>query len=143
MGSTPPDAHIEGDGPIVFFDGVCGLCNRFVDWVIARDRHARYRFAPLQGETAAAMGVTPKAADPALWSIVFVDGSGARERSDAVLTIATGLGGIYRTAAVLRWVPRPVRDWLYDRIARRRYRFFGKRDACRMPTPEERDRFLP
>jgi predicted DCC family thiol-disulfide oxidoreductase YuxK len=121
---------------------VCGLCNRFVDWVIARDRNGRYHFAPLQGETAAAIGVTPQEADPARWSIVFVDGSGTLERSDAVLSITTGLGGVYRLAGVLRGIPRPLRDWVYDRIARRRYRFFGKREACRMPTPEERDQFL-
>jgi predicted DCC family thiol-disulfide oxidoreductase YuxK len=135
--------RVHGDGPIVFFDGVCGLCNRFVDWVLARDRHGRYRFAPLQGKTAAGLGVTPQAADPAVWSIVFVDGSRVLERSDAVLTIATGLGGAYRLVGALHWVPRPVRDWVYDRIARRRYRIFGKRDTCRMPAPEERGRFLP
>ncbi|HEX9593374.1 MAG TPA: DCC1-like thiol-disulfide oxidoreductase family protein [bacterium] len=143
MGGGPAEDRTQGEGPIVFFDGVCGLCNRFVDWVIARDRHGRYRFAPLQGDTARAMGMEPQAADPALWSIVLVDGAGARERSDAVLTIAMGLGGVYRLAGALRRIPRPLRDWVYDRIARRRYRFFGKRDACRVPTEQERHRFLP
>jgi len=131
------------DRPIVFFDGVCGLCNRFVDWVITRDGRGQFVFAPLQGSTARAMGVEPRTADPALWSIVLVDDSGVRERSDAVLVIAAGMGGVYRLASALRWIPRPLRDWIYDRIARRRYRFFGKRDACRMPTEAERDRFLP
>ena len=140
---TPGPQPAPPDRPIVFFDGVCGLCNRFVDWVIVRDRRGRFVFAPLQGATARAMGVEPRTADPGRWTIVLVDGSGVRERSDAVLAVAVALGGGYRVAAVLRWIPRPVRDWVYDRIARRRYRFFGKREACRMPSAAERDRFLP
>jgi len=143
MDDPPNPRPAPPDRPIVFFDGVCGLCNRFVDWVITRDGRGHFVFAPLQGSTARAMGVEPRTADPALWSIVLVDGSGVRERSDAVLLIATELGGVYRLATTLRWIPRPLRDWLYDRIARRRYRFFGKREACRMPSEAERDRFLP
>lgn len=143
MDDPPSPRPAPPDRPIVFFDGVCGLCNRFVDWVITRDGRGHFVFAPLQGSTARAMGVEPSTADPALWSIVLVDGSGVHERSDAVLLIAAGLGGAHRLATILRWIPRPLRDWVYDRIARRRYRFFGKREACRMPSEVEQDRFLP
>jgi len=143
MEDSPGPRPSPTQRPIVFFDGVCGLCNRFVDWVITRDGRGHFVFAPLQGATARAMGVEPRTADPALWSIVLVDDTGVRERSDAVLVIAAELGGVYRLATTLRWIPRPLRDWVYDRIARRRYRFFGKRDACRMPTEAEQDRFLP
>jgi len=143
MDGLPGPRTAPTDRPIVFFDGVCGLCNRFVDWVIRRDGRGRFVFAPLQGATARAMGVEPRTEDPALWSIVLVDASGVRKRSDAVLLIAAELGGAYRLATTVRWIPRPLRDWVYDRIARRRYRFFGKRAACRVPTEAEQDRFLP
>ncbi len=142
-------------GPVIFFDGVCGLCDGFVDFVMARDRRAAFRFAALQGETASgvlreggsARGPSaPPAGDGAgewMRSILLRDRDGLHRKSDAVLRILVGLGGPWRLLGLLRLVPRPLRDIAYDFIARNRYRWFGKRDTCRMPTPEERERFLP
>lgn len=178
-------------GPVIFFDGVCALCNAFIDFVMARDRRGVFRFAALQGETAAgllrepgapmestlrpvrplsewppipksesdsgaaegtagggaeaAAPPTPPASDAGNWmrSIVLRDKDGLHRKSEAALRVLIGLGGAWRLAGWLRIIPRPLRDAVYDIIARNRYRWFGKREACRMPTPAERDRFLP
>jgi predicted DCC family thiol-disulfide oxidoreductase YuxK len=137
--------------PIIYYDGLCGLCDGFARFVVARDRLARYRFAPLQGETARvrlganlpldALSTIVLEDDPALRPIGAADG--LRVRSDAALAILAGLGHGWGAVRVLRIVPRPIRDWVYNFIARHRLRWFGRRDACRIPGPDERDRFLP
>ncbi len=137
--------------PIIYYDGLCGLCDGFARFVVARDRLARYRFAPLQGETARvrlganlpldALSTIVLEDDPALRPIGAADG--LRVRSDAALAILAGLGHGWGVVRVLRIVPRPIRDWVYNFIARHRLRWFGRRDACRIPGPDERDRFLP
>ncbi|MXY47657.1 MAG: DUF393 domain-containing protein [Gemmatimonadetes bacterium] len=137
---------------MLFFDGVCGLCNRFVDFMLQADRQHRFRFAPLQGETARRLlGMhnqagghepgDPQAGDPR--SFIFLDTDRQYEQSNAVLHALIRLGGAWRLIAVLYVFPRPQRDFIYHIVARNRYRWFGRRDACRMPTPKERDRFLP
>jgi predicted DCC family thiol-disulfide oxidoreductase YuxK len=126
----------------VYFDGYCGLCDRFVRFVVARDRRGRYRFAPLQGTTA--RNRLPESPDPAaLTTVVLEDGGRFRVRSDAALAVLAGLGGLWRLAALLRIIPRPLRDAVYDWIARHRFRWFGRREQCRVPGPDERERFLP
>ena len=126
--------------PVVYFDGYCGLCNGFVDFVLARDRRRRFRFAPLQGTTATARFGAPGDVDPT--TILLEDSGTVYERSTAALRIITDLGGVWRLAGILRLVPRFIRDAIYDWIARHRYGWFGKRDACRLPSPEERAVFL-
>ena len=127
---------------IIYFDGLCNLCDGFVRFVLARDRHARYRFAPLQGETARArLGERFTSADPQ--TIVLEEPRRFRVRSDAAIAIVTGLGGVWRLLAVGRLIPRRLRDALYDAVARRRFQWYGRRDACRIPTPAEAARFLP
>ena len=127
---------------MIFFDGVCGLCNWSVDFVIARDRRRVFRFAPLQGETARRrLGI---AADDPVRSMVLADGAGTYRRSDAVWRVLVRLGGFWRVCGRLLWlVPRPLRNWGYEFIACRRYRWFGKHETCRLPTPQERELFLP
>lgn len=128
-------------GPIILFDGICGLCNFWVDFVMARDRANRFRFAPLQGETAAKL---LGAAAQTLSSVALVDQGQVMRKSDAVWRMLMILGGFWRFAGwTVRIVPRPLRDWGYDFIARRRYRWFGVKETCRLPRPDERDRFLP
>ncbi len=126
-------------GPVVLFDGVCGLCDRFVSFMLRIDRRGRYRFAPLQGETARAYlsGVEPPPD-----SIVLRAHGRLYFRSGAVLRILAGLGGVWRVAGLLLLVPPPLRNAAYDYIAARRYGWFGKYDACRLPTPEQAHRFL-
>lgn len=127
---------------ILFFDGVCGLCNRFVDLILRADSGDRFRYAPLQGETAQHMlGRQEQTGGPR--SFVFLEKDRLFEQSNAVLLALSRLGGAWRLVAVLYVVPRPLRDFVYRIVARNRYRWFGKRDVCRVPTPEEQDRFLP
>jgi predicted DCC family thiol-disulfide oxidoreductase YuxK len=125
---------------VIYFDGVCGLCNRFVDFVLARDVKRRFRFAPLQGSTATRRFGAAGAVDPA--TILLEEDGAVYERSTAALRIIARLGGIWKVAALLRLVPRPIRDAVYDWVARNRYAWFGKRDTCRLPTHEERAAFL-
>jgi predicted DCC family thiol-disulfide oxidoreductase YuxK len=126
---------------VVYFDGVCNFCNGVVDFLMRRDRRGALRFASLQGETSRARGIVE--AVGGLDTIVVEDGARRLVRSDAALRLATALGGAWRLLAVLRLVPRPLRDAVYRFIARNRYRWFGTRSTCRLPTASERERFLP
>lgn len=128
--------------PVLFFDGVCGLCNATVDGLMRRDRAGVLRFAPLQGETAGRL--LPEADVKGLASVVLVDGAGTHRRSDAIVRVLRHLGGRYRIPAAALWlVPKPLRELGYRIVAKVRYRVFGKKETCRMPTAAERSRFLP
>ncbi|HEX6984408.1 MAG TPA: DCC1-like thiol-disulfide oxidoreductase family protein [Planctomycetaceae bacterium] len=128
--------------PVLFFDGVCGLCDATVNWLLRRDRAGVLRFAPLQGETAAR--VLPPADSQDLRSVVLVDAAGVHRRSAAVVRTLQHLGGRYRVYARLLWlVPGPLRELGYKAVSKVRYRLFGKKDLCRLPKPGESERFLP
>jgi predicted DCC family thiol-disulfide oxidoreductase YuxK len=132
-------------GPLILFDGVCNLCNAAVQWVIARDDDARFRFASLQSEAArlALIGVLgPEGVDSLPDSIVLMDETGVHTRSSAAIRIAEGLGRPYSLLSVGRVLPRPLRDAVYDFVARNRYRWFGRRETCMVPTPELTARFV-
>jgi predicted DCC family thiol-disulfide oxidoreductase YuxK len=124
---------------VILFDGVCNLCNGFVQFVIARDPAARFRFAALQSASARRL-LDGLSAVPD--SVVLVDGGRVYTRSSAALRIARGLPFPWSLARALIVVPRPLRDWVYDRVARHRYQWFGRKDVCMMPTPDLRARFL-
>ncbi|HEV8611986.1 MAG TPA: DCC1-like thiol-disulfide oxidoreductase family protein [Gemmatimonadales bacterium] len=128
--------------PIIYFDGRCNLCNSFVDFVIRHDRRRRFRFAPLQGETARKR-LADRFTGAELATVVLEEPERFRIRSDAALAILTGLRGLWRLAGIFRLIPRRLRDALYDYVARKRFEWFGRRDTCRVPTPQERERFLP
>jgi predicted DCC family thiol-disulfide oxidoreductase YuxK len=128
--------------PIILFDGVCNLCNASVQFVIARDPRARFRFGALQSEAAAACLQRLCVQGALTDSVVLIENDRIYTRSTAALRIARGLRFPWPVAFLLIAVPRPLRDWVYDFVARRRYRWFGKRDACMVPTPALRDRFL-
>lgn len=135
------DPHCT-EHPIVFFDGVCGLCNSAVDFIMARDPEGVFRFAPLQGETAREL-LEPEDVEN-VDSIVLKNDDGLFRRSSAVVRILTRMGGIWKPLGWLLWVvPKPLRDVGYILVAKTRYRFFGKRDVCRMPTQDELSRILP
>jgi predicted DCC family thiol-disulfide oxidoreductase YuxK len=134
-----PQEGRDSEHPIIFFDGVCGLCNGFVDYMMARDRLAVFRFATLQSDTALShLGGSALAED----SIALVDDTGTYQRSDALLLSVARLGGIHAAAHLLLLVPRSLRNRVYNQVAMRRYRLFGMTDTCRIPSPEERGRFL-
>lgn len=128
-------------GPVAFFDGVCNLCNGSVNFLLDRDRRARLRFAPLQGSTFAGLRRTHPELEE-VDSFILWEGDRVYVRSSAALRILMTLGGPWRLSGALLAIPRPLRDFLYDFVARRRYRWFGKTDVCRMPTPALRARFL-
>ncbi len=137
----PTSSTVEAH-PIVFFDGVCGLCNSVVDFAMKWDRHGVLRFAPLQGETARQL-LTPQDVEN-LNTFVFRDQRGLHRRSSAMVRLLRCLGGAWSVLSVLLWiVPRPLRDAGYRIIARYRYAWFGKKETCRMPTADERERILP
>jgi predicted DCC family thiol-disulfide oxidoreductase YuxK len=128
---------------LVFFDGVCGLCNKTVRFLLTRDRHDRLRFAPLQGETAGRV-LPPLGGRPQELDTIYLVTSDGRllQRSRAIVFALQALGGAWRLAGILKVVPRPVADRLYALVARLRYRLFGRLDACPIPSPAERARFL-
>lgn len=126
---------------IVFFDGLCGLCNRSVDFLMRIDKKAKLRFAPLQGATAETMLSLKERED---LDTVFVFHRGKKTKtSDAWIAALTSVGGIYSLVAVFKIVPRFLRDAVYRFVANRRYKWFGKKESCRIPSPNERSRFLP
>jgi predicted DCC family thiol-disulfide oxidoreductase YuxK len=127
---------------VVLFDGVCNLCNRSVLFVIDRDPHGHFAFAPLQSDEGQRLLAAYAPGETDLSSVVLVEGGRAYTRSTAALRIARRLTGLWPLLRVFFLVPRPLRDGVYDWIARNRYRWFGREDACRVPTPELRARFL-
>jgi predicted DCC family thiol-disulfide oxidoreductase YuxK len=128
--------------PVILFDGVCNLCNASVLFIIDRDPRGRFAFAPLQSEYAAALLREHGWVGDALTTVLLIEDGRVYDRSSAALRIARGLSGFWPLLSLFRIVPRPVRDLAYDCLARHRYRWFGRTDACRVPTPELRSRFL-
>jgi predicted DCC family thiol-disulfide oxidoreductase YuxK len=128
--------------PVVFFDGVCGLCNATVDFFLKRDRRGQFLFAPLQGETAQER--LDARDTEQLGSVILQVNGRTYRRSSAVTRMLWRLGGFWSFAGGLLWlIPWPIRELGYQLVAAFRYRLFGRKDSCRMPTPEERGRFLP
>lgn len=131
----------HGSEGIVFFDGVCGFCNFFINWLIVRDHHHRLRYSPLQGQTA--QQLLPSHRWQKLSTVVLLTHSGSWVRSGAVCRILMTLGGPWRIIGGLLWlIPFPLRDLGYVLVGKVRYRLFGKLDQCRLPTAEERSLFL-
>lgn len=137
--------------PLVLFDGECTLCNGWVQFVIKRDPGARYRFASLQSDAGRAalraaldpdgrMG--PEVLETLPDSIVLLRDGKLRVKSGAALAIARGLRWPWPLLSVFWLIPYPLRDLVYDWIARNRLRWFGKQEQCWVPTPELRGRFL-
>lgn len=145
--ATSPDT---ADLPpyIVLYDGVCGLCHRGVRALMDLDRDHLLHYAPLQGETAARLGVEWDDDGPAGDdTFVFVDNTGPapvhHERMDGVIAELRAIDRLPVVATVLQWTPKPVADAMYRAIAASRYRLFGQFDECRLPTRSQRERFLP
>ena len=126
----------------ILFDGVCNLCNGFVRFVIARDPNAHFRFAELSSDPAQALLRQAKVRGPMPDTIVLLQDGQIYLRSDAALRIARRLTFPWRLAYGFAAVPRFIRDAAYDAVAARRYRWFGRRDTCMVPTPDLARRFL-
>jgi predicted DCC family thiol-disulfide oxidoreductase YuxK len=140
MGSP---GSIDTSGKIVIlFDGVCNLCNGAVQFIIKRDKTSKFLFASLQSDFGQSQ-LQKFGLDPSkLHSIIALDNGKFYERSDAALKIASGLAQPWRMFGVFRILPRFLRDWFYDLIAKNRYKMFGKRESCMIPTPELKGRFV-
>jgi predicted DCC family thiol-disulfide oxidoreductase YuxK len=139
---------MSGSNPIILYDGVCGLCNRLVQFLLKHDREGHLRFASLQSDFAATVlgrhGIDPKDLDT-VQVVVNYDQPDERvlQRSDAILRAGRELGGFWgASASVGKVVPRPLRDLVYRFVATNRYRVFGKYDTCMLPDANQRSRFL-
>lgn len=131
----------------MLYDGVCGLCNRLIQFLLKRDKNDALRFASLQSDFAAAI-LKRQGADPHNLDTVYVvvdhelPSERLLARSDAILSLGQALGGIWSASVVGKVIPRKLRDALYDVVAKNRYKVFGKHDSCMMPEGRYRRKFL-
>ncbi len=131
------------NGPILFFDGVCNLCQGAVQFVIRRDKTAKIRFASLQSEAGKrAMEVVRQRYGRVPDSLILLENDHYYIESDAALRVAGHFSGGWKLLYGLRWVPRFIRDSVYRLVAKKRYRWFGKKEECWLPRPELKERFL-
>lgn len=134
--------------PIILYDGVCGLCNRLVQFLLKHDNQRRLKFASLQSAFAAKVlqrhDIDPNDLDTMhLVENYELPGERVLQRSDAILRACRELGGFWNlSASVAGFIPRSLRDVIYRFVARNRYRVFGKYDSCMLPEPNQRSRFL-
>jgi predicted DCC family thiol-disulfide oxidoreductase YuxK len=130
------------DGAVILFDGVCNLCSGFVQFVVPRDEAGKYRFASLQSDVGRELLAEHDLPTDELESVVLIEDGESYRKSAAIVRIAAGLGGAYRLLSPFRYVPRSLRDRVYDFVAEHRYRWFGKKDRCMMPSGDIESRFL-
>ena len=127
----------------MLFDGVCNVCNRSVDFILRHDPQGHFRFASLQsGAAQRALAEAGKPPQEILRTLVLVEDGRVFEQSTAAVRIARRLSGLWPVLSAIAVVPRPIRDAAYRWFIAHRYRWFGKRESCRIPEPEIRDRFL-
>lgn len=127
---------------IVLFDGVCNFCNGSVNFIIEHDKEAYFKFAPLQSEAGEKLRKEYHLDSPSIDSVILVEDGKAYSHSTAALRIAKRLDKPWSLASAFLVVPKGIRDFFYKLFAANRYRLFGKQDACMLPTPEIRARFL-
>jgi predicted DCC family thiol-disulfide oxidoreductase YuxK len=127
---------------IILFDGVCNLCNSSVDFLIRHDKHDKFRFASLQSDIGIELQKKFNLDPEELKTFFLIDGAKYYSRSTAALKAAKELGFPWNLAYMFILVPRFIRDSVYRLISRYRYKWFGKRSTCRLPSPEEKVKFL-
>jgi predicted DCC family thiol-disulfide oxidoreductase YuxK len=130
-------------GPVLLYDGTCGLCAKSVRWILDHEGDHEIVFAPLQGPTAAAARARYPQIPQAIDTVVYISHGRAHVRSKAFLHAASHLRAPWRWTHALRWMPGLVLDLGYRAVAALRYRLWGHADACQLVTPEQRPRFLP
>ncbi len=141
-GIADTSAETTAEHPIVLFDGVCNYCNSILNYIIKHDHKKRFRYAHLQSNTGQDLLEQYGFPRDMLDSVVLIENGKAYIKTDVTARVAPHLSGIAKLGVVLRFVPRAIRDFAYDIIARNRYKWWGKQDACIVPTPDVRDRFL-
>lgn len=127
---------------IILFDGVCNLCNSSVQWIIKNDPDGIFKFASMQSEAGQRLLRKFNLPTDDYHSFILIEGDKYYSKSDAALRVAKRLDGIPSSLYAFMIMPKPVRDFLYNRIAKNRYSWFGKKDECMIPTPELESRFL-
>lgn len=126
---------------IVLFDGVCNFCDASVQFIMKRDKKASIKFATLQSDIGKKLKTTYNIASH-VESVVFIDNNRAYVKSTAALKIASKLDGLWKLAYIAIIIPRPLRDVFYDAFAKNRYKWFGQRQSCKLPTKEQQNRFI-
>ena len=138
--SNPEIPAFDESRPLFLFDGICVLCSTGVSFLMRHDRRARIALASAQSTLGRALyGHYGIAIDASY--LLIADGH-AYAKTDGFIRVAKELGGIWRVAELMRIIPKPIRDWLYDRLAANRYRLFGKSEYCELLTPEQRQRLI-
>lgn len=127
---------------VILFDGVCNLCNGYVNWMIDHDLKNQFKFASLQSDYGQQKVAELGLQGDYLNTIVYYENGRGYTHSSAVLRILKQLGGIYSLLSIFLLVPPFIRNFVYNLVARNRYNWFGKRESCRIPTPELKARFL-
>ena len=127
---------------IILFDGVCNLCNASINFLIKHDKKAQFLFASFQSDAAKEIMLHFNLKNLNLDSIVLIEGGKIYEKSTAILRIIRLLDGGFKLLYFFRVIPKSIRDWLYNAIAKNRYRLFGKRESCMIPSLNLKNRFL-
>lgn len=127
---------------IIIFDGVCNFCNASVNFIIKRDKEAVFMFTPMQSETAKALIDKHQASDTDFDTIILFKNNSIYNRSDAALEIVESLKGVWFLFGIFRIVPVSIRDYFYRVFANNRYKLFGKKEVCMLPTKEQQNRFI-
>lgn len=130
------------DSPVILFDGVCNLCNGSVIFIIKRDTQSKLKFASLQSEYGIQQMQRFNLSTSSLNSVLLIKEGRLFQKSNAALEIASMLNGIWPWLYVFKIIPRFMRDVIYDVIAKNRYRWFGKKEECMIPTPDMKARFI-
>ena len=128
--------------PILLFDGVCNVCSEYVQFVLKRDRDGFFHFASLQSDVGKALLEKHGLSTDTLDTVVMIENNKAYTRSDVGIKMTPHLGSLWPLLYGLIIIPKPIRDWVYDLIAKNRYRWFGKKETCMIPAPEWKERFL-
>lgn len=139
MGTNLSDINHKN---IILFDGVCNLCNSSVDFIVRRDKRGIFKFASLQSELGQAILKENHLPADDFQSVLLVQNGKIYQKSMAALMIARQLSGLWFLMYGFVIIPAFLRNWIYNLIAQNRYKLFGKKESCRMPTLEERSRFL-
>ena len=127
---------------IILFDGVCNLCNASVNFIIKHDKKAHFKFASLQSDAAKEILLQYNSKKINLDSIILIENNAVYEKSTAALKISKNLTGGFKLLYALIIIPKFIRDWVYYFIAENRYKWFGKKESCMIPSPEIKSRFL-
>lgn len=134
--------RIQDEYNLVLFDGVCNLCNKAVDFIIRKDKKNKFKVGALQNPIVKDLLKTYKIDESYLDSLILIQGDEVFYKSSAALLIAKNLGGLWRILYLGMVLPQSLRDAIYEWVGKNRYNWFGKKDSCRLPSPDEKQKFI-